>query len=191
MKKQTPYSKRKEMSQTKKAVKFIFSIAAAMLVLSGCGSGDPPAGEEKSSTETTAAAAEQTTAEANEEREENNMKKLQIEVNGHVLNATLADNTSAEALAELLSEGPLTLNMSDYGSFEKVGPLPQSLPRNDEHITTEPGDIILYLGNRITIYYDVNTWDFTRLGRIDGITQAELKEILGSGDVTVTLSLGN
>ena len=191
MKKQMPYSKRKEMSQTKKTVKFIFSISAAMLVLSGCGSDDPPAGEEKSSTETTAAAAEQTTVEANEEREENNMNKLQIEVNGHVLNATLADNTSAEALAELLSEGPLTLNMSDYGSFEKVGPLPQSLPRNDERITTEPGDIILYLGNRITIYYDVNTWDFTRLGRIDGITQAELKEILGSGDVTVMLSLGN
>ena len=175
----------------RRCLRFIFSITAAMLVLSGCGSDDPPAGEEKSSTETTAAAAEQTTVEANEEREENNMKKLQIEVNGHVLNGTLADNTSAEALAELLSEGPLTLNMSDYGSFEKVGPLPQSLPKNDERITTEPGDIILYLGNQITIYYDVNTWDFTRLGRIDGVTQAELMEILGSGDVTVTLSLGN
>lgn len=117
--------------------------------------------------------------------------RMQIEVNGHTLTASLADNTSAKALAELLSDGPLTLDLSDYGSFEKVGALPQSLPRNDERITTEPGDIILYQGNQITIYYDVNTWNFTRLGRIDNITQSELKEILGSGSVTVTLSLIN
>ena len=78
--------------------------------------------------------------------------------------------------------------MSDYGSFEKVGDLPQSLPRNDETITTVPGDIILYQGSKITIYYDENTWDFTKLGHIDNITQEELKAILGGGDVTVTLS---
>ena len=79
--------------------------------------------------------------------------------------------------------------MQDYGSFEKVGELPETLPRNDEHITTEPGDIILYLGNNITIYYDVNTWDFTKLGHIDNITQDELKSILGDGNVSATFSL--
>nr|MCR5816259.1 hypothetical protein [Ruminococcus sp.] len=80
------------------------------------------------------------------------------------------------------------IDMSDYGNFEKVGDLPQSLPTNDESITTAAGDIILYQGNKITIYYAENTWDFTKLGHIDNITQQELKAILGDGDVTVTFS---
>ena len=79
--------------------------------------------------------------------------------------------------------------MHDYGSFEKVGSLPSSLPRNDTQITTEPGDIILYQGNQITFYYDTNSWNFTRLGKIDGITKAGLKKILGKGNVTAVLSL--
>ncbi|MDE5772413.1 MAG: aldo/keto reductase [Ruminococcus sp.] len=79
--------------------------------------------------------------------------------------------------------------MNDYANFEKVGKLPKSLPRNDEKITTEAGDIILYQGNQVTIYYDENTWNFTRIGKIDNITQSELKEILGTGSVSVTFSL--
>ena len=75
--------------------------------------------------------------------------------------------------------------MHDYGSLEKVGSLPWSLPRNDEQITTEPGDIILYQGNQVTIYYDVNTWSFTRLAKIDGATKEELLDALGDGNVTV------
>lgn len=116
-------------------------------------------------------------------------QKLQITVGDTVLTAALADNSSAEAFAELLKQGAVTVDMHDYGSFEKVGELPQTLPRNDERITTEPGDIILYLGSNITIYYDVNTWDFTKLGHIDNITQDELKAILGDGNVSVTFSL--
>ncbi len=121
----------------------------------------------------------------NEEESDN---KLKISVNGTELTATLEDNSSAKALAELLKQGDITVDMSDYGNFEKVGDLPQSLPRTDENITTVPGDIILYQGNKITIYYDENTWDFTKLGHIDNITQEELKAILGGGNVTVTLS---
>ena len=79
--------------------------------------------------------------------------------------------------------------MHDYGNFEKVGFLPATLPRNDKQITTEPGDIILYLGNQITFYYNTNSWNFTRLGKIEGVTQAELKKILGEGDVTAVLSV--
>lgn len=115
--------------------------------------------------------------------------KIYIHVNDTVLSATLSDNSSAQAFAELLKNGPVTVDMSDYGGFEKVGPLGASLPRNDTSITTEPGDIILYQGNSITIYYDTNTWSFTRLGKIDNITQSQLIEILGDGDVTVTFSL--
>ena len=76
-----------------------------------------------------------------------------------------------------------------YGNFEKVGPLGQSLPTNNQQITTEAGDIILYQGNQITIYYDRNSWNFTRLGKINGVTSQQLQDILGSGDVSVTFSL--
>lgn len=79
---------------------------------------------------------------------------LAIEVGDKLFYAALEDNSSAEALAEKLSEGPVTLELHDYGNFEKVGPLPWELPRNDETITTTPGDIILYQGSQITIYYD-------------------------------------
>ena len=107
----------------------------------------------------------------------------------HTLAATLADNSSAMAFYELLEKGPVTIKMTDYGNFEKVGPLGTKLPRNDTQITTQAGDIILYQGNQITIYYDVNSWNFTRLGKVDGVTQAELKKILGKGDVTAVFEI--
>lgn len=115
---------------------------------------------------------------------------LYITVGDNLLSAELADNSSAAALASLLMDGDITINMSDYGNFEKVGDLGTELPRNDEQITTEPGDLILYQGRSFVIYYDTNSWNFTRLGKINDITQSKLKEILGSGDVQVTLSIG-
>ena len=75
--------------------------------------------------------------------------------------------------------------MHDYGGFEKVGELPWTLPRNDVSITTKPGDILLYQGNQLTIYYDENTWSFTRLAALDGVTKEELLDVFGDGDVTV------
>lgn len=99
------------------------------------------------------------------------------------------DNTSAQAFLDLLAEGDITVQMQDYGSFEKVGSLGTTLPTNDTQITTQPGDVILYQGNQITIYYDTNTWNFTQLGKIQDVTAQQLKEILGDGNVTVTFSL--
>ena len=107
----------------------------------------------------------------------------------HILTATLADNSSAKAFAELLSKGPVTVDMQDYGNFEKVGDLPSSLPRNDTSITTEPGDIILYQGNKITIYYNTNSWSFTRLGKVEDVFPAEFRKILGKGNVTAVFTL--
>lgn len=115
------------------------------------------------------------------------MNTIKISVNGSVLTATLVDNSSVDAFMELLSKGPLTIEMSDYGNMEKVGSIGEQLPTNDTRITTEPGDIILYQGSALVIYYDANTWSFTRLGKIDGLTQEELKDILGDGSVTVTI----
>ena len=120
---------------------------------------------------------------------ENTDVKMNIEINSYVLVATLADNEAAQALAELIKNEPLTLDLSEYGSFEKVGALPQGLPKSDERITTEAGDIMLYQGNQITIFYGTNTWSYTRLGKIEGMSSGELADIFGSGDVTVTLSL--
>ena len=136
--------------------------------------------------EESAAAETESQPETGETSEE--IKKrpvLVIEANGTVFYAEFEDNSSAEALAEKLADGPLVLELSDYGSFEKVGPLPWSLPRNDHEITTVPGDVILYQGNNITIYYAENTWSFTRLARIPGVTQKELLDVFGSGNVTV------
>lgn len=121
----------------------------------------------------------------------------------HKLSASLEDNSSATAFYQLLEKGPLTVKMTDYGNFEKVGFLGTSLPRNDRHITTSAGDIILYQGNQITIYYDKNSWNFTRIGKVDSrllqdsvttgsptsITQTELKKILGKGDVTAVFEI--
>lgn len=114
--------------------------------------------------------------------------KMNLKIGNRTLTATLAENSSAEALIDLLKKGPLTIQMSDYGNMEKVGGLGQSLPRNDQQITAQPGDIILYQGNALVIYYAPNSWNFTRLAQIDDVTAQELKGILGKGDVTVTLS---
>ena len=113
---------------------------------------------------------------------------LQIIVNGYPMGAVFERNASSEAFIRKLQEGGITVEMSDYGGFEKVGPLPFELPRSDEQITTEPGDVILYQGNQITIYYGENTWNFTKLAHISGLTQEELIEILGEGEITAEFS---
>ena len=112
---------------------------------------------------------------------------LKITVGDYELLATFEDNSSAEEFKQLLAQGPVTVEMDDYGGFEKVGSLGTTLTRNDQQITTEPGDVILYQGNQITIYYGTNTWSFTRLARIDDPT--DLKAKLGEGTVQITFSL--
>ena len=114
---------------------------------------------------------------------------MNLAIGNNLLTATLAQNSSVDALVEALSDGPLTIEMRDYASMEKVGPLGMDLPRNDEQITTEAGDIILYQGNALVIYYAPNSWNFKRLGKVNDVSAEELKELLGDGDVTVTLSL--
>ena len=115
--------------------------------------------------------------------------KLKIHVNDTTFTATLEENSSAKAFAEFLAQGDMTLDMHDYGSFEKVADLPRSFPRNDKQIDTDAGDIILYQGNSITIYYDKNSWNFTRLARIDNVNKKRLQQILGKGNVKATFSV--
>lgn len=112
-----------------------------------------------------------------------------ISANGTTFSAVFADNSSAEAFRELLSGGDITVSAHDYGSFEKVGVLGTTLPRNDEQITTVPGDVILYQGSQITVYYDQNSWSFTRLGKIENASKESLLNAFGEGDVEITFSL--
>lgn len=115
--------------------------------------------------------------------------KVLLTVGGNTMTATLADNDATRELKALLDKGSITIRMSDYGGFEKVGALPQSLPTSNTQITTEPGDIMLYQGNNMVIFYGTNSWSYTRLGKIDGASVSDLKQFLGNGDILLTLSL--
>lgn len=115
--------------------------------------------------------------------------KLNITVNGQDLTATLADSTAAKELAQKLESGAVTVELAEYGGFEKVGALPWSLTRSDESTVTQAGDIMLYQGSQITIFYGSNSWSYTPLGHVDGLSQEELSEILGQGDVSAELSI--
>lgn len=112
---------------------------------------------------------------------------LNITVGEHEFWAEFEDNVSAQEFKELLEQGPITVSMDDYGGFEKVGPLGTTLTRSDESITTQPGDVILYQGSQITIYYAPNSWNFTKLAKIEDVS--DLKEKLGKGSIEATFSL--
>ncbi len=133
--------------------------------------------------------------QSNETKKQNQIKmetnQFYIHVNGHTLTVDLKENSSVQAIINELKSGDITIPMKDYANFEKFGKLPRSFPRNDEQITTESGDVILSEGNLLVIYYDRNSWNFTRLGKIHNLSQSELKKILGSGNVTVTVSLNS
>lgn len=112
------------------------------------------------------------------------MAILCVDINGQIFSTNTENNPSAEAFIASLSSGALTLNMKDYGGFEKNAELGYDLPANDSEITTTAGDIILYQGNTLAIYYDENTWSLTKLGHINA-TREELLEAFGDGDVKV------
>ena len=112
---------------------------------------------------------------------------MRVEVGDHTFTATLEDNEAVRTLKEMMAEAPIVIEMSDYSGFEKVGPLGTSLPTSNSQTTTHAGDIVLYNGNQIVIFYGSNSWSYTRLGHIDDLTGWE--DALGSGDVTVTFSL--
>ncbi len=162
----------------------LFGILFAALSLSGCGTGELPA-----DTVTPTPSVEESYNESADQGEDNQEESaLKITVGEHIFYATFAENPSANEFQELLAQGSITVEMQDYGEFEKVGSLDTELTRTDERITTEPGDVILYQGDQITIYYGTNTWNFTRLAKIDD--PEGLKEKLGSGTIQATFSLG-
>lgn len=115
--------------------------------------------------------------------------KMNITIDNHVLVVTLVDNSATRALVERLQEGSVSYSSSSYGNFETVGNIGFSLPTSNSSITTQAGDVILYQGNQICIFYGSNSWSYTRLGRISNASQEELRSLLSSGTVNITLSL--
>lgn len=110
---------------------------------------------------------------------------IHMKINDVPVSVEWEDNNSVKALREIL---PVTVNLSMYGGFEQVGSLGRSLPRNDKRIATKPGDIVLYSGNQIVVFYGANTWAYTKLGRLTNKTPSELADLLGKSDAVITLS---
>lgn len=157
-----------------------------MILLTSCGkstnSSTPSNTDEPSTTITTPSDDNSTTKEDGTET-----MKLTLKIDDIEVDVIWSDNDSVKALKNLAKDG-LTINMSKYGGFEQVGSIGSTLPSSDTRITTNPGDIVLYSSNQIVIFYDSNTWSYTKLGHIN-LSQSELTDLLGDEDVVITLNL--
>lgn len=158
-------------------------VTVIAILLWGCASG-----QRESSSEAPALSGSETTQSGdNSTTEENTVGKMNLQIGNNSFTATLESNAAVDALVDMLHEAPVVIQMSDYSGFEKVGPLGTSLPTSNKQTTTQSGDIVLYNGNKIVIFYGSNSWSYTRLGKIDDLSG--WKDALGSGDITVTFSL--
>ncbi len=126
--------------------------------------------------------------DTNSDTEENMVKKMTLQIGNSSFTATLENNPAVDAFVEMMNDSSVIIQMNDYSGFEKVGSLGTNLPADDKQTTTHAGDIVLYNGNQIVIFYGSNSWSYTRLGKIDDLSGWE--DALGSGDITVTFSLG-
>ena len=109
-------------------------------------------------------------------------------IDGTKVNVEWEDNQAVERLRDMAEDGDITIQMSMYGGFEQVGSIGQSLPRDDKQTTTTSGDIVLYSGNQMVVFYGSNSWSYTRLGHISDKDEAEMADLLSQGDVTITIS---
>ena len=114
-------------------------------------------------------------------------KTVKMRINTTEVEVELEENESVEALKALCADGEYTIAMSMYGGFEQVGEIGAELPRNDTEMGTECGDVLLYNGDSLVVFYGYNKWSYTRLGKITDQTELELIELLSRGDVTITL----
>lgn len=138
-------------------------------------------------TESAASSADVTIKDANDTSATTEESEMKMTIGDTPVTVLWEENESVDALRKLVSEKPLSIQMSMYGGFEQVGSIGQSLPRNDVQTTTNAGDIVLYSGNQMVVFYGSNSWGYTELGHIIDKSAAELKELLGNGDITITI----
>jgi flavodoxin len=126
----------------------------------------------------------------NFDKENTSMDKMYITIDGQTQSVTLLDNDATRELVAALQNAPITVTLND-NDFEIWGALGFSLTTNDQQITAQPGDVILYNGSNICIFYGSNSWSYTRLGKIDNLSESELRTFLKAGEsnISITLSL--
>ena len=160
-------------------------ITAVTVLLTGCSQGNIDTLSDKDTTSEEIIGSESKKQTAEEETE----KMLQLKISDTIVEVAWEENESVEALRKLCGNEPLTIQMSMYGGFEQVGSIGTSLPRNDVQTTTSAGDIVLYSGNQMVVFYGSNSWAYTRLGHITDQDTAGMTQLLGNGDVVITVSL--
>lgn len=121
------------------------------------------------------------------EQSQNEIPQMKIQIGEYIFYASLENNTSVDALIQMMKETPIVINMRDYSGFEKVGALGTTLPDSNSQITTQAGDIVLYNRDQIVVFYGSNSWSYTKLGHVNDLT--DWKKALGSGDVEITFSI--
>ena len=127
------------------------------------------------------------TSENSDTQEDETEMKMNVQIGEYTFTATLEQNQAVNELIDMMKEGPVTIEMSDYSGFEKVGPLGKGLTTDNHQTTTTEGDIVLYSGNQIVIFYGSNSWSYTRIGKIDDLTN--WKKALGGGDVIAVFTV--
>ena len=183
-----------------KKVSLAVTVICLICVLSGCGKSVPKDVPSQSIPDIESAeVSEETEPEGkvdemqSEQTEGNGLEaeemSILMKIGDEAVTIAWEDNESVAALAELLREQPMSIQMSMYGGFEQVGSFGTSLPRDDKQTTTQAGDIVLYSGSQMVVFYGSNSWAYTRLGRITDKSAEELEELLGNRDVTITLEL--
>lgn len=172
----------------------LFMLVFSFFLLASCGKRAASSDEENLSDapaqETVRQQEEELTADDNKpENEErtNGQMKMNVQVGDYSFTATLENNAAVEELLDMMKEGPITIQMDDYSGFEKVGPLGKSLTTSNSQTTTSAGDIVLYNGDNIVMFYGSNSWSYTRIGKIDHL--ADWEKALGSGSITAVFTL--
>ena len=158
----------------------LFLLVVSIFPLASCNS-------TQSTTNETGSSTNENQESENESNEDEIEMKLKLEIKDYEFVVSLEENDAGHELVEMARNEPITINFEDYGGFEKVGPLGRSLTTDNTRITTKAGDIVLYQGNQIVMFYGSNTWSYTMLGHVDDLTYWE--EALGDGDVMATFTL--
>ena len=159
----------------------LLSCVLLLLMLSAC-----KKAQQQSALQPETQAAEKTTEKGSERNMEQSLRLL---IDGTEVQVAWEKNATVKALCDLAAKGPLHIKTSMYGGFEQVGALGAALLHEDRHITTKPGDIMLYSGNQIVLFFGENSWSYTRLGKITGQSEQALASLLGNEHATINIFL--
>lgn len=179
-----------------KRIWIILTALFLIVCVSACGTADRPTELETGQTETNKIAdssagsdgeSESAIPENNDETEPDTTMKMNVQIGDKTFTATLENNAAVQELIEMMRQAPVSIEMSDYSGFEKVGSLGRSLTTDNRQTITDAGDVVLYNGNQIVMFYGSNSWSYTRIGHIDDLTG--WKDALGNGSITAVFTV--